>query len=80
MLYLINRKYEHISFNYFLLQIIPYRSKRKQQMHPNIFLIICWPVQRKCKNSVGVLLAFNTSLFRKDFLLRVFAVLYEQAV
>lgn len=44
-----NRKYEHISYNYFLLQILPCRSQRKQQMHPKQVFLSLLAVQGKCK-------------------------------
>lgn len=78
MLYLTNRKYEQISFNYFLLQVIPCRSQRKQQMHPKQVFISLLACSKETQNSV-LFGFFNTSLFRQKFLLREFEVLYKQA-
>lgn len=69
-----NRKYEHISYNYFLLQILPCRSQRKQQMHPKQVFISLLAVQGKCKT---VLFSFlSTSLLRQNLLLSKCEALY----
>lgn len=76
MLHLINRKYENISCSDFLLQIIPCRFQRKQQMHPNQVFCFFVGLYKENANLCWFWEFFWwCASFRQTFLLREFPVL-----